>query len=148
MRTALIFIILLTGIAGVAIADEPYDYAARWRAWDANSRAAYVSGVLDGIGAASITAFQMLKNQPSLDEQLQIWKALEFGSGIESKKIVEVISSIYQDPANSYITTENLVVLAQRKIQGENISKSLEDKRKAAWELHKASQRLDEKTKK
>ena len=75
-------------------------------------------------------------------------KSLEFGSGIETKKIVDVISSIYQDAANSYITTENLVVFAQKKIQGEDISKMLEDKRKASWELHKAGQRLDQKTNK
>ena len=44
----LVIVMLLTGLLGTAIADGPYDYAARWKAWDANSRAAYVSGVRDG----------------------------------------------------------------------------------------------------
>jgi hypothetical protein len=142
MKKTLAIILLLAGIACIAGADEPYDYATRWKAWDVYTRTAYVAGVTEAISIAFFTTAGNLTKEPSPQEKLRIMDILKFGSAIERKKIIEVMTDIYQDPANSYIETVKIFILAQDKIEGKDISKSLEDARRQAYELFKLEQKM------
>ena len=141
MKETLAIILLLAGMVSIAGADELYDYATRWRAWDVYTRTAYVIGVTEGISTAFFTTKGNLTKKPSPKEELLIMDILKFGSAIERKKIIEVITDIYQDPANSYIETTKIFILAQETIEGKDISKSLEDARRQAYDLYKLEQK-------
>jgi hypothetical protein len=142
MKKTFATILLLAGIVSMAGADEPYDYGARWKAWDVYIRLAYVIGVEEGIVSAFFTTTTSLDKKPSREEQLRILDILKFGSGIAKKKIIEVITEIYQDPANSYIPTVKIFIMAQEKIEGKDISKSLENARRAAYDFHRLEQEI------
>ena len=141
MKKAFATILLLVGIVSIASADEPFDYAARWKAWDVYTRTAYMIGVDEGISTAFFTTIGNLTKEPSPKEQVLIMEILKFGSAIERKKIIEVMTDIYQDPANSYIETTKIFILAQEKIEGKDISKSLEDARRQAYDIYKLEQK-------
>lgn len=141
MKKTFATIFLLAGIVSIARADGPFDYAARWKAWDVYTRTAYVAGVTEAISVAFFTTKGNLTKKPSLQEEFRIMDILKFGSAIEKKKVIEVMTDIYQDPANSYIDTVKIFVLAHDKIEGKDISKSLEDARRQAYDLYNLQQK-------
>ena len=142
MKKPLVIILLLLGVTSLARAGEPYDYAARWKAWDASSREAYVAGVSEAFPIAFFTTTGNLTKKPSEKEKALILSILKFGSAIERRKIIEVMTDIYQDPANSYIETTKIFIFAQDKIEGKDISKALENARHLAYDVYKAWQKL------
>jgi hypothetical protein len=143
MKKTLAIILLLTGIISIAKADEPYDYAARWNTWDVYTRTAYVIGVTEGISTAFFTTKGNLTKKPTPKEELLIMDILNFGSGIERKKIIEVMTDLYQDPANSYIETTKIFLYAQERIKGKDISRALENARRQEYELHRLEQKIN-----
>lgn len=142
MNKIISVILLLVCMVSVVAAGEAFDYAARWKAWDASSRAAYVAGVTEAIPIAFFTTKGSLTKKLSPKEELQILDTLKFASPIEKKKIIEVMTDIYQNPANSYIETAKIFIFAQDKIEGKDISKALEDAREQAYDLYKLEQKM------
>lgn len=136
-KTLTIILWLLVGMVNIAVADEPFDYASRWNAWDVYTKTAYVIGVKEGISTAFFTFTGNLTKKTSPKEELLIMNILNLGSVIERKKIIEVMTDIYKDPANSYIETTQIFLFAQEKIKGQDISKSLENKRRQIYEFYK-----------
>lgn len=143
MNKIIASIFMTAGLVSIASAAERYDYAARWKAWDIDSRTAYVAGVTEAIPFALFTTAGSLTNKPPAKEVLAIALVLKCGYPIERKKIVEVITDIYQDPANSYIDTTRLFLFAQDKIQGKDISKALETARRQAYDGYKPEQKIE-----
>jgi uncharacterized protein YneF (UPF0154 family) len=123
---------VMLAIATASWASGPYDYASRWKAWDVNTRGAYVVGLSEGMVTAFSTTISNLTQKPPSQEQALIIKILKLGSGIDKTKIAEVMTDIYQDPANSYINTAKVFIYAQYKLEGKDISKFLEDARRKA----------------
>jgi hypothetical protein len=138
-------VLLLVGMANVSWADGPYDYASRWKSWDIPTRTAYVDGVAEGVEAAFLTPRGNPAKKPPSEEELRIEEykmdILKSGYALDRRKVVEVMTDIYQDPANSYINTVKVFVYAQDKIEGKDISKSLEDARRRAYDLHRLMQK-------
>ena len=57
--------------------------------------------------------------KPSQKEELLIIDILKFGSGTRRRKIIEVMTDIYEDPANAYIETTKIFIFAQDKTERE-----------------------------
>jgi len=137
MKTTFATILLLAVSVTAAFAEEGYDYSARWKAWDTYTRIVYIIGMEEGITMAYFMTIGNLSKKPSSKEQDNILHILKFDSSIKVDKIVEVMTDIYQNPANSYIDTVKVFMLAQDKIEGNDISKRLEDERRKADDFNK-----------
>jgi hypothetical protein len=53
------------------------------------------------------------------------------------KDISAIMSSLYDDPANTYILNEDMALLANRKLLGDDISEGLIAARKIAYDILK-----------
>jgi len=132
----------------VAVAADPYDYAARWRSWNIISREAYVDGVTDGIAEAYFFTMEnvgqdKVRKKP---EPPQVTKVRERLFVRDTRnQICEVITGLYKDPANAYIISLDMFFLARDKIEGKDIAKDIMDARKKAMENHRLNEQMKNK---
>lgn len=119
---------------------EPYNYAELWRSWNASAREAYVSGVVDGIAEShlktlSATAPHLIGNDAPPPDLKKVKDRLFVR--YTRDQIVPVMSDLYKDPSNAYVSTLNALFLARDKIEGKDISTGLMAARKDAMEIHR-----------
>jgi len=141
MKRIAIYIVLLTCFGTTTLAAEGYDYSARWKAWDINIQRSYIIGVKEGIEVGYFTTIGNLSKDASPNDEIKIMNILKYGSSIDTNKIIEVMSDMYNDPANSYINNVKMFVLAQDKIEGKDISKLLEVEREKAYNFIKLNKK-------
>ena len=128
----IIFIIAITsGISG------PYNYAELWRSWSIVAREAYISGVTDGIAEAyfvtmGTVAPEKIFKTPVPADVKEVRDKLFVR--YTRDQIRDVITDLYKDPANSFITTLDMFFLARDKIEGKDIGKGLMEARKKAMD--------------
>lgn len=60
-------------------------------------------------------------------------KYMKLSESVGQAVVENVISDLYEDPANAYIPIEEIYILAHRKIRGESIESSLREEREKAW---------------
>ena len=134
------FCLATTGIVQ-AQGDEPYNYAAHWRAWDAVAREAYIRGVVDATGSTYLLASQEwlgISRLTAKPEPANVKKVREkvFLREVESQ-VPSVVTDLYRDPANAYIVLIDMVYVARDKLEGKNIDAAVATARKRAIEVHR-----------
>lgn len=137
-------LLLVFGMAP-ASATEPFNSAALWHSWDNVARDAYIEGVVDGIAEAFITTMttvapKKLRNDPTPPEVKKVTDKLFVRH--TRNQIQDVMTDIYKDPANSFISTLDVFFLARDKIEGRDIGKDTMEARKKAMERHELNEKM------
>lgn len=135
---------------GFAITSNPVfsadiqDYGKIWTAWGKEGQAAYIWGFIDGGGHAMLTLMNEITASDNRDnkvpktfyENIRVKTATLY----DENKIIDVVTNLYKDPANSYIWFKDMVYVARDSLSGKDVSKAILEARKAAianYELNK-----------
>ena len=164
----LIFLLVLILSANLSASGEPYNYREVWNSWTDYQRYVYLWGFKDSLQAIQfdvaniITEFREgktlslyeLKKVIELANNIAInkWKANITNSNEininfnlvkpDIKVIRDIITDLYKDPANAYISFKNMIFIAIDKLSGEHIESKLEDERKSIKESEEELQEL------
>lgn len=146
MRKLMIVLLFL----GIALTSTPVysadmqDYSKIWTAWGKDGQTAYIWGFIDGGGYALQTVMSEIiasdkkggKVPKSFYENIRLKTATLY----DENKIIDVITNLYKDPANSYIWFNDMLYIARDSLSGKDVSKAILEARKAAianYELNK-----------
>lgn len=136
--TAIIALIGLAGIPASPSPVKPYDYAALWRSWPTPAQERYVQGFSDAITVAYLeaslawlpskerTASSNSKRVRRVRDRLFLQQSPE--------RIPEVMTGLYQDPANAHVFLTDMVFVARDKMKGKDFHTSLRKARKKAMD--------------
>jgi hypothetical protein len=123
---------------------EPFNYAELWRSLDKSARRAYLDGVVDGTfntwkaaGDAWLGSGQLCQ-KPELPKVRVVREKVFVRE--QSPQIPAVMSDLYSDSANAYISLIDMVFMARDKLEGENINGALAIARKRALDEHRLNQ--------
>jgi len=95
----IIFVLLANNIS----ANDKYNWGKLWNGWDDKARDIYLLGYTDGldyggmIGSNSVTVTSL---------------------GFEPKVIIPVITDLYSDPSNTFISLQAMTIIAYEKLKG------------------------------
>jgi hypothetical protein len=141
-------------VLGIALLSNPVysadmqDYAKIWKAWGKAGQNAYIWGLIDGGDHArraimsEITASEKRgdKVPKAFYENIRLQTATLY----DETKIIDVITNLYKDPANSYVWFQDMVYIARDSLSGKDVTQTLLEARKAAianYELNKKMER-------
>jgi hypothetical protein len=145
LRNLIVSVLGLLLLQTIAVAGDPYDHAARWRSWNIIAREAYIDGITDGIAEAYFFTMQNVAEDEAwkTSEPPQVTKVRERLFVRDTRnQICEVITDLYRDPANAYISTLDMFFLARDKIEGKDITKDTMEARKKAMETHRLNEQI------
>jgi hypothetical protein len=145
MHRICIMIVSMLIAPNIAFTAAPINYADIWKTWSVVSRGAYIYGVTEGIAEAYIETVTAIA--PSISakkpEPPEITKVRERLFVRDTRnQICDVITDLYQDPANAFVIPLDMFFLARDKIEGKDISKSMMEARKKALEIHKLNEEM------
>jgi hypothetical protein len=127
-------------------ADDPFNYAELWRSWGAVGREAYLDGVVDGTANAYFKAGNgwlgpdVFHAKPEPDKVRRVRD--EVFVRAQRPQIPAVMTDLYADPANAYVSLIDIVFIARDKLEGKDIEKSLQEARKSALDSHRVMERM------
>lgn len=118
---------LLIPVASTA-EDGPYNYGAVWNGWSPQSRSAYLWGYKDGNFAAYwLAGKEWLKDEflskPESPRVKQVREKLFLV--FDGDAIAPVMTTIYKDPANTFVDLVDAARLSRDKLKGEDIEPGL-----------------------
>ena len=91
------------------------NYGQRWNGWSADRHWVYLEGFIDG---QSGTFFRLSKEiPPERVQPLREESFVVYDVGV----LADVITSLYADPANTYINFESMIYIARDKLSGKDI---------------------------
>jgi hypothetical protein len=150
MRKLVIIAILLMPQT-LLLDDSPRDHSKYWNSFSQEQKEAYLIGVRDGLETGVFNTVQLFEEQsgkklisdatakPLLDIIL-----LDLDPEVLSK----IMTSLYQDPANSYVNLDDMIFIANSKLKGRPIDDSLRTARDSALKRHKMLQEAKQKANK
>lgn len=137
------FLLLFT--AKTALSAEPFNYAELWRTWNPVTREAYITGAVDGIAEAYITTMSAVASDKFTRDPPppEVRKASDkLFVRYTREQVGVVMTDLYKDPANAFISTLNMFFLSRDKIEGKDISKGIMEARKSAIDTHRLNERM------
>ncbi len=152
--TILQFLIGIALIASPVYSADMQDYGKIWTAWGKNGQTAYIWGFIDGGTAVMLTAMEeyissgkQIRSAPKncgdiLDNTGKITATL-----FDEYKLIDVITNLYKDLANSYILFGDMVYIARDSLKGNDVTDALLKARKhaiATYELNKKKWKANE----
>ena len=127
---------------GFAITSNPLfsadmqDYGKIWTAWGKEGKTAYIWGFNNGKNHALIIVGNEIFNSDNrgdkVPETFYENIRVNIATLYDTNKIIDVITNLYKDPANSYIGFNNMFYIAQDSLSGKDVSKDILEARKAA----------------
>lgn len=139
----IIITIAIIFIPQFSYSNSPVDYNIIWQSWDNKAQLTYLLGLSDGIQRGrTITLNSLTPNwlselsNPKIKQAVtQDFLLLSLYEIDKVIKIRDIITNLYQDPANSYIPPLEMAFIAQDKLQGRDIQARLREERKKAIEM-------------
>jgi len=145
--TIVLFILGLTITSSTVFSDEMLDYGAMWKAWGREGQHAYLWGFIDGGTAVMLTAMEeMISSDKQVRTAPKNCGVILDNTGkktatlFDEYKLIDVITNLYKDPANSYILFGDMVYIARDSLKGNDVTDALLKARKhaiATYELNK-----------
>jgi len=138
-------ILLMFIFAKTAVAAEPYNYADLWRSWNVVAREAYITGVVDGIAEAFFVTMTTVAPDKFAKTPVstEVKKATDkLFVRYTRDQIRDVITDLYKDPANAFVSTLDMFFLARDKIEGKDIGKGLMEARRKAMDTHQLNENM------
>ena len=137
-------------VLGAVMAYDPVftgdmqDYGKIWMAWGNSKQTAYIWEFIDGGSYAMQNVMSEIivsderggKILQSFYENIRIKTATLYNEN----EIIDVITNLYKDPANSYIWFQDMVYITRDSLSGKDVTKAILEARKAAiagYELNK-----------
>jgi len=121
--------------------EEKLNYSEFWVSMDSADRVIFFMGVREGMLYSTLDIFtdafaSGLSDLSNTEKEIfsyYLWKKL---SGLQENILVliDIITSLYKYPENSYIRFSCMIDIAIKKLKGEPIEKLLEKRRKEAYE--------------
>ena len=108
-------IIFLLGSPTNSGQKDLFNYGLEWKAWSDGSRSIYLDGFVDG---QSNTYLAVLNDLPQ--ERREALR-LETFTFYDRDSIRDVMTNLYADPANTYITHNAIVYIARDKLSGKDV---------------------------
>jgi hypothetical protein len=103
---------------------EIIKYGPIWRAWDDNERNAYLGGFVDGQND-TYTVFESLPELVSTSAARKEALRLQLYTLYDHDVLRPVMTDLYRDPANIFITFGAMVYIARDKVTGRDIEPML-----------------------
>ena len=134
-----VWVFLMCSISNV-FGSEQYNYANTWQSWTVYDRYVYLWGFQEGSNTAYLAAADnwlppgTLFQKPEAKEVKKVRESTFLF--FDLKTIRDVVTDLYNDPANSYIPFEKIIYVARDKLRGEDITEALRKARKDAHESH------------
>lgn len=107
------------GLCTPRTGEELVNFGRQWNAWSNESRSTYLEGFVDG---QSNTYFLVWNDLPSDRREALRLRTFTF---YEEGVLRDVMTSLYSDPANSYVSYSSMVYIARDKIGGKDIEAAL-----------------------
>lgn len=149
MLQAAITVFFIFSLYTGAHAEDPFNYGAIWRAWPPVAQDAYLQGFTDGINAAYWKARNswldsaILQEKPEPETVKRVREAVY--PFFSPAALSQMVSMLYQDPANTFIPWESMTYIARDKLKGKEIDEALKAARKKAVEDHILIQQMEQK---
>jgi len=115
----LLFLGSAVSTSSSATSRELFNYGREWNAWSDALRSIYLVGFVDGQSSMYVAVLQDLPPQPREPLRLQIFTFYQGDS------IRDVMTSLYSDPASTYITRNTMVYIARDKLSGKDVDPML-----------------------
>lgn len=132
-------------LLGFAITSNPLfsadmqDYGKIWATWGKEGHTAYIGGFNHGKNHALLIVGNEIFNSNNRGDKVPETFYENIRVNIETlydtNKIIDVITNLYKDPANSYIAFNNIFYIAQDSLSGKDVSKDILWARKAAIDI-------------
>jgi hypothetical protein len=104
---------------------ELANYGRAWKAWSNRDRLIYLRGFVDG---QNHTSMSLQNDLPADRRDRLVQQTFTF---YKSDALVEVMTSLYSDPANTFITPAAMLYIARDKLAGKDIEALLRSARKS-----------------
>ena len=113
--------VLLLALPGGSQDDRQhrFNYGQMWNTWNNFVRTVYLNGFVDG---QSHTFFQM--SDDLSEKRREELRKVTF-TFYDTDVLRDVISDLYKDPANSFITVNAMIYIARDKLDGKTIDERL-----------------------
>ena len=162
----LIFLLILILSTNLSASGELYNYRETWNSWTDYQRYIYLWGFNDArkqiwVDISSIiTEFREdktlslheLKSLIDLTNKIAIietnasitdYEEINIGlQPFDLKVIRDIMNDLYKDPANAYISFQNMIFMAKDKLSGKSIENKLMEERKSIKEAEEKMQEL------
>ena len=103
---------------------ELVNYGREWSVWSNGSRSIYLEGFVDG----QSHTYLLLQNDVPAERREPL--RLRTFTFYDSTVIRDVMTSLYADPANTYVAFDSMVYIARDKLAGKEIEAALRDARR------------------
>ena len=144
--------VLLLGIAlgwNFAFSADMQDYNKIWKAWGKRGQTAYIWGFIDGGGYAMRTVLDEIfasdkrgsKAPKAFYENIRVKTATLY----DESKIIDVITNLYKEPANSYIWIQDMVYIARDSLSGKDVTTAILEARRSAIINYQLNKKLERK---
>ena len=144
--------VLLLGIAlgwNFAFSADMQDYNKIWKAWGKRGQTAYIWGFIDGGGYAMRTVLDVIfasdkrgsKVPKAFYENVRVKTATLY----DESKIIDIITNLYKDPANSYIWIQDMVYIARDSLSGKDVTTPILEARRSAIINYQLNKKLERK---
>ena len=128
-------------------ATERFNYGQVWKLWPDYVRDVYLMGFQDGSVYAYFKALHKWLPPGEAFKKPEPQRVKEVRESVflfvDRSALRDVMTSLYEDPANTYIRWEKIVYLARDKLMGKDISQSLIKARKDAHEEYELLRKWD-----
>jgi hypothetical protein len=142
----ILIILCLTITSSTVLSIEMTDYAAIWKAWGKEGQHAYFWGFIDGSSAVWLTA---------MDEYISSGRGTSKKCGeildnatkktatfFDENKLIDVMTNLYKDPANSYILLGDMVYIARDTLKGNDVSSAVLKARKKGIDTYELNKKM------
>jgi hypothetical protein len=102
---------------------ELVNYGREWNAWSNGSPSIYLEGFVDG----QSHTYLLLQNDVPAERREPL--RLQTFTFYDHTVIRDVMTSLYADPANTYVGFDRMVYIARDKLAGKDIEATLRDAR-------------------
>jgi len=99
--------------------DDLFNFGRQWKAWSNESRLIYLEGFVDGQSNTYLALSGDLPKERRESLRLQVF------TFYDADALRDVMSSLYADPANTFIRHDSMVYIARDKLSGKDIEQAL-----------------------
>jgi hypothetical protein len=130
---------------GYTYADEMQDCSKIWNSWGKDGQKVYLWGYRDGLGEVMTALMVEIVNNMAEKIPNNFYENIRVKTATlyDDDKLIEVITSLYKDPANSYILFSDMVLIASDSLSEKDISKRILQARKKAIETHELNRKTN-----
>ena len=143
----LIFLLILIFSTILSASDKPYNYRETWNSWTDYQRYIYLWGFNDARNRILFDVLFEIKRESGelesrWDEEPSFFDLKKMRNIIQKIQITDdliairdIMTCLYEDPANAYIFFGSMISIASDKLSGEPIENRLPKERKAIKEV-------------